>query len=975
MTRKLTILICAATALIFAPSLPAMECYWTGEAGDGKWSNPGNWSTRIPKNGESDSVYLNGNGLVDGAMENDIGELSVYSLRITGATPLVLNSAYEISILSTGNYGLNIAPSCTINGNIRKVSAGSFYFGSNFTLNGALTIDGEVVLSIYGAANIELQFNGAVDGHEATLVPRAQSGCSVRFYGKVSLAELDSGRGYYQCEPFFYASGNEIGTISHAYYRVSLEAENALSRDTLITWDRYYTQNGDNSAVYRLNGAQQADRIQNDPLPADKTNIEHIRAKSAGASLTLYGSADAVCYANIADDVSVIWNPEGDFTQEFRDRANSTHGSLSVSNGTLRVAGTATFANVPSIAVGGGLFEVTSTVKAFAALRSLAVASGGVFRVLGNVEHFTAKSVAVDIDANGTVSLPDNFIWAVASLTIGGVAQGPGVYGQDVPQIAGGGVIVVADANPVEVPTAMATWDGGASDNLASRDANWVADAAPDFMIGGLVATFAAAGSRAEFAGGEILKGVVLDSAGDFEIAAPSAVHLRQSGVSAAGPSRTYTLSSPFVLDCAQTWTNAATTTVNVGGGIRQYDVSASLTIKGPGSGFSVANRANYNFSGTNFVAGGISITDAAVVTLSGTATAPCVVDGVAPITVTANAGGLLWLDNAIVHKPLEVNFSSGDNNQLQFTTRPNSTNHIYGAVKITGSTPRIKLFVGSELHFENGLTSQKWLLIDGEGKCLFRNKPVVLNTANEPFRLDQSGVEVCFEAEGNVLQRLDMAAQNVKVHFGCDGAIGDGETPIRLKDVASDALVDLGGYSQQIGSLEFENGTAKGQCIHSDAPAMLNFIQTSDATLSNVDVTGCAGLGKYGFATFTVSRAVSSLGDVKVGAGELAFSVSGSWRKGTNVYVEASGTLSVAASRAFGKQAVFHVTTGGGATVRLANGADQHISELWVDGVKQRDGTYGGTGSSAANKPTWFSSVGSGTLVVGKSGFCVVVF
>jgi hypothetical protein len=760
MKANKTKFICASMVLMLTFALSAANCTWTGAAGDGKWSTAENWSGNTkPINGNWDNVTLTGDGLVDGVMENDIGKMSVNSLKITGSTPLVLNSAYEISILTTGSNGLSIMPSCTINGNIRKTQAGSFYFGANFTLNGSLVIDDAVTLGIYGAQNISVNFNGTVDGPYATLQPRCGSGSHIYFNGIVSVAQLDSGRSYYQCAPHFCVSGNKIGVFSHAYYRVYLDAENALSRDTVITWDRYYTENGNMSAAYLLNGAQQADRIQSDPLPTGKTNLEHIMSKPGtyGASLTLYGNANAVCYANIANDVSLTWNPSGDFVQEFRDRASDTSGTLGVLNGTLRVAGTATFANVPAIEVGGGVFEVASTVKAFASLRSLAVAQGGVFRVSGNVDHFTAKRVAVEIDSDGTVSLPDNYTWAVASLTIGGVVQAPGIYGQNVPQITGGGMIVVSGDSPVEATTVASAWDGGASDNLASKDANWVTDSAPNFATGGLVATFAAAGDRAEFSGGEFLKGIVFDSAGDFEIAAPAAVHLRQSGISVAGALRTYTLSAPLVLDCSQTWTGAATTTLNVDGGIRQYDTSAGLTIKGPGAGFGANNRANYNFKGMNFVAGGITVTDGALVTFKGAFETPCEVVGVAPITVTANTGGLLWLDNAVIRKPVEVNYSSGDNNQIQFTTLPNSKNHIYGAVKITGSTPRIRLFAGSELYFENGLASQKWLLIDGEGKCVFRNKPVVLATANEPFRLDQAKVEVRFEAPGNVLQRLTL--------------------------------------------------------------------------------------------------------------------------------------------------------------------------------------------------------------------------
>lgn len=72
-----------AVALLCAFSVPAATLTWTGEAGDGKWSTPGNWSpVQAPAKG--DSVVFSGDLGAKGAstVDSDFTAESVYSLEI-----------------------------------------------------------------------------------------------------------------------------------------------------------------------------------------------------------------------------------------------------------------------------------------------------------------------------------------------------------------------------------------------------------------------------------------------------------------------------------------------------------------------------------------------------------------------------------------------------------------------------------------------------------------------------------------------------------------------------------------------------------------------------------------------------------------------------------------------------------------------------------------------------------------------------
>lgn len=82
-SRRVVRAVLAAAVVAGCGSAAAATLTWTGEAGDGKWSTPGNWSpVQAPAKG--DSVVFSGDLGAKGAstVDSDFTAESVYSLEI-----------------------------------------------------------------------------------------------------------------------------------------------------------------------------------------------------------------------------------------------------------------------------------------------------------------------------------------------------------------------------------------------------------------------------------------------------------------------------------------------------------------------------------------------------------------------------------------------------------------------------------------------------------------------------------------------------------------------------------------------------------------------------------------------------------------------------------------------------------------------------------------------------------------------------
>jgi len=977
-TAKYALLACVALPLLAF----AGDRKWTGAALDGKWSTVGNWDGGRPVDANWDNVTLYGTNLVNGAIENDMGPMKLNSLQFRGQESFVFNTPSLIKVHTSGNAFYEVLPSLVYNGDLMldSNSAGyaTFYITGDFELNGTLEIaDGmQLILSSY-FENKTLDFNGPVNGPNGSLKMEVYTRSDVvNFNGKVTLARFESTTAYHPGTPHFKASGNEIGVFEQGYGSSYLDAENAFSTNTVITWSDSYRAGGGGNI--RLAGRQQANRIVDENI--DTVAIwtsDNIRTTpgSTAPVLTLYGTADALSKAAIADDVSIVWNPVGNFTQEFRDRNNSTTGSLVVSNGTLKIGGSSLFNNLTKVVAAGGTFEVATAQASLTGVNTLEVGNGGRFRIAMASTPLSARQADFIISGTGVIEVPDGMLLAAKSLTVDGTPQPDGLYGRvgntvgatEVEWIEGDGLVAMSSTVPT-VDTVSATWDGGASDDLASSSANWEGDVAPDFTTGGLVATFAAAGDSARFAQGGVLKGIVFDAADGFAVTAGDTLHLRQSGISTAAieaeTTRHYALNGPFRLDCSQTWQICNGVTLDVTGPLSHFTSSESLKILGTSSGD--ASKPSCRLYGANIFAGSI-VLDHSKLELVGNGGRPAEINGQGGVlSLRGDLYGCLVLSNAVIRKPIE--FVGGDKRR-RIIVYGGTTNTISGTVTAS-STPRFYINNKAELITEGGVsvTGGNWTIPSGDGRnSVWRIRERPLESTGV---MQLAGVTMSLEAPGNYYKSASIGA-NSTIAFGCDWAISN--STAKANFTASTAMIDLCGYNQLTGELVLENGV-DGATITSATPGIYGFTQTNDLVLAALNVTGAASLAKYGAGTVTLNRAVTSTGGLTVGEGVFTFGANGRWANSSNIVVKGTGKLIIPASNIFHRKTAASVDTADGACIELSDGVNMRLSSLTVDGSPLRGGIYGGASAPAGvTRSAAFSSTGSGVVRVGMAG-CVLV-
>ena len=137
--------------------------------------------------------------------------------------------------------------------------------------------------------------------------------------------------------------------------------------------------------------------------------------------------------------------------------------------------------------------------------------------------------------------------------------------------------------------------------------------------------------------------------------------------------------------------------------------------------------------------------------------------------------------------------------------------------------------------------------------------------------------------------------------------------------------------------------------------------------TNATVKFTGFAGLGLYGGGTYAINCAMTSKGDIDVSGGTLEFLSNGSWLNGTNVAVRGTGTLKIASANTLNGNAIVAADTTEGAKISVADGVQQVVGELFVNGVQMRRGVYGGANAPVPpdRRLDCFDSTATGTFRV----------
>jgi len=625
----------------------------------------------------------------------------------------------------------------------------------------------------------------------------------------------------------------------------------------------------------------------------------------------------------------LCWNPtDAARTFTFTTGASDTQGKLSVLNGTLRVAGGASFSSLSAIEARGAAatFELAADAGHVDAA-ALTVADGAKVKVAAGT-----RILADSVKANGAALAAGTYTSATADW------------------IEGAGSVVVAGDS----------WQGAGADTHMSTEGNW--SGTPDLTGGAFTAIFAAGGTRATLAENQAvnLRGIQFDGTRDFTLDAEegASATLGAAGLSTADGAHTYTNAWPLVIGAPQTWSVGANASLTVSGGLASgASASDALTCDGAGTltltGSSTFTNPLYFNKGTYVVQG---------TNVLGTGTTAV---HVVPKNATVRFRG------GRETRPICFDQVTGGNYELFYVDA--GEQHFNGKVKFYGGKG-LTIAAGATLYCHGGFETGSCHNHNGPGTLVIDTVPMV--QADRFYH--NAGLVVELRVAGNKLNgnagNFNDGTLKTMVPYAITNLVGG--TSQRLNMFAA-ARLDLCGCDQAIGVL----GCAAGSRITSATPALLHLVDSYVNTEGEIGAkrqtnsccfAGCAGLSKEGTLNYWLRGVSSTTGTLQVVKGTLTMESAASWANSTNVVVTGTGTLKVQNAAAFGEQADITVNTG--ATMDLDYTGTMPCRLLWLDGAKARFGkTYGGPDSAATVKSDLFRGTGllyvkgdcSGTLFI----------
>ena len=705
---------------------------------------------------------------------------------------------------------------------------------------------------------------------------------------------------------------------------------------------------------------------------ADAINSDHGVTSSYDLQLCFTGTPKVnpmVFTGKFLGSAGLQWKPDSsDYAFVLSNAVSTTTGRFYVSNGTVRVTSGAGFSALPLLVVAGAnsRFEVDATAKGRMLATTVAISNGG-------------KLVPM---AGAYVS--------VAAVTTNGAAVADGVYhgsaglaiGEEADWVDGQGVVVVG--TPVAGTSTAATWNGAGGDTAATTLGNWNgAESLPDLVSG---ATSVSVTGGATFT-------------------ADTDVFVQGLTVGV----------TPFTLAPAAgktLWIGSDGITGNGG----------TVTVGGAGTVVAAAVQKWENGDGRIAVAGNVSAVGKAVTHIyhAGKNKSPTFANGV---TVD---GDILFVDGTKAKQGTTV-ITIPDNANITFNGQVLATNT---------SSISVSSGAGSTVTFNDLFMSRDGGGFSGSGTVVF-NGPMHFRDRSAfsggTVELHSTGNRLSgFMGtwSGGTLKTMVPYAINKtntkRQPNGWDNNSGDGDqnTWLNLKDTCT---IDLCGNDQSIDQLGMHaDGTKSGGHITSATPATFH-LQTVKSywpshcyTYGFSDYSSISSANSYGYETAdkgywegavnlsyeaangmvrSMMRQSPSTGRVEVVSGTLVFlrraatsgetfdlkggssnpyprlaNEDGGWTNATAVVVK-GGTLELEHRNVFGPQTVvqFVKTSNAYGQIKLADGVRQRVFALEIDGVDQRRGTYGATGSGAQHvNDTLFA--GGGTLSVVGDGMGMVI-
>lgn len=293
----------------------------------------------------------------------------------------------------------------------------------------------------------------------------------MEFRGKTSLKTFKVGNGYRSGYFHFYASENEILTLSATYGKIFFHAENPLTEGAVLSWNDYWS---DSVIPGRYDFADDAviDRIEATTV---KSGAKRQITASAPATLTSKATASVTTLATLGANLSFVYDPLEGFTQAFDANESAIDGTVTVKGGKVQLTTTAKFAQLKSLDIkSGATFELAGTaVGALSSLQTLTIA--GTFKVGAGVQSPLPATCAASVADGGIIETDVDL--SLAGLTYKGQPVDFKTYETaEWLSPSSKGKVTVLPSGGVE---ATYNWTGEAGNGKFSDPDNW--DSAPVF--------------------------------------------------------------------------------------------------------------------------------------------------------------------------------------------------------------------------------------------------------------------------------------------------------------------------------------------------------------------------------------------------------------------------------------------------------------------------------------------------------------
>lgn len=393
-------------SLLTATAFAGNVCTWTGNAGDGKWSTPGNWEGEVVPD-DGDIAWISGTGTA--TISNDVENLSINRVYFTNSAPITLTGR---KITLTGDSSVktvwsNACPvTCCAPLDIGMSSSSSqlnLIFDDSATISNDVTSSSTKIITFQMESQLAksaLHIYGSVTMPSATAYFQATSSRSIYLHGSVDVKTLGGnakqppGAGYnYLYQPATY------NALEINYRRYVCEAENVLCPTAPVLWMGSYqggelNLNGHDQTCDRLGGTYYGTSTTTVQVPSD---TQRILRSDDPATLTVRATQSSNTYVTVAGKVSILYAPtESALVQTFSIRTNTTEGALIVSNGTVRIDAGSLWRNLPEIRIWkDGTLEISpenGIANPFPALKTVYIQQGGKLKIPSGVA-LTAEAV------------------------------------------------------------------------------------------------------------------------------------------------------------------------------------------------------------------------------------------------------------------------------------------------------------------------------------------------------------------------------------------------------------------------------------------------------------------------------------------------------------------------------------------------------------------------------------------------------